>query len=176
MEFVEQLTGPGGEFELREEEVLGTRLPVFANRARSLGEVLARSATHGDRDYIVTASRRLSFAEHAAAVASMAKALRDDLGVRPGDRIAINAANSPEWIISFWAAIAAGAVAVGYNAWWTAQEIEYALGHTEPKIVIADEKRAAQISREVVSIERDVPSLTSRYPGAELDRKSTRLN
>lgn len=169
MEFVEQLTGPGGEFEMREEDVLGTRLPVFVNRARSLGEVLARSASYGDRDYIVTASRRLSFAEHAKAVASMAKALRDDLGVRPGDRVAIDAANSPEWIVSFWAAIAAGAVAVGYNAWWAPQEVEYALGHTEPKIVIADEKRAALIFRDVLSVERDVPSLMTRYPDAELD-------
>jgi acyl-CoA synthetase (AMP-forming)/AMP-acid ligase II len=169
MEIVRKLTGPGGEFELREEDVLGAQMPVFANRARSLGEVLARSAAHGDRDYIVTASRRLSFAEHAAAVASMARALRDDLGVRPGDRIAINAANSPEWIVAFWATIAAGAVAVGYNAWWAPREIEYALGHTDPKVVIADEKRAALISEDVLTIEKDVPSLTGRYPGAVLD-------
>ncbi|TDC93350.1 class I adenylate-forming enzyme family protein [Actinomadura sp. 7K507] len=169
MEIIRKLTGPGGEFELREENVLGTPLPVFANRARGLGEVLARSAAHGDRDYIVTASGRMSFAEHAAAVASMARALRDDLGVRPGDRIAINAANSPEWIVSFWATIAAGAVAVGYNAWWAPQEIEYALGHTDPKIVIADEKRAALISEDVLTVERDVPSLMARYPDAELD-------
>ena len=169
MDGIAKLTGPGGEFELREEEVLGTRLPVFAGRARSLGEVLARSAAHGDRDYLVTASRRLSFAEHAAAVASMAKALRDALGVRPGARIAINAANSPEWIVSFWAEIAAGAVAVGYKAWWAPAELEYALGHTDPKIVIAHEKRAALISEDVLTIEKDVPSLMARYPGAELD-------
>ena len=169
MEILGKLTGPGGEFELREENVLGVPMPVFANRARSLGEVLARSASYGDRDYLVTASRRLSFAEHAAAVASMARALRDDLGVRPGDRIAIDAANSPEWIISFWAAVAAGAVPVGYNAWWAPREIEYALGHTDPKIVIADARRAELISEEVLTVERDVPSLTARYPGAELD-------
>ncbi|WP_246178232.1 class I adenylate-forming enzyme family protein [Actinomadura decatromicini] len=169
MEIVRKLTGPGGEFELRTEDVLGARLPVFANRARSLGEVLERSAAYGDRDYLVTASRRITFAEHAAAVASMAKALRDDLGVEPGDRIAINAANSPEWIISFWAAIAAGAVAVGYNAWWAPREVEYALGHTDPKIVVADEKRAALTSEDVLTVETDVPSLTRRYPGADLD-------
>ncbi|MFI0367878.1 class I adenylate-forming enzyme family protein [Actinomadura sp. 1N219] len=174
MEIVRELTGPGGEFELRDEDVLGARLPVFANRARGLGEVLARSSAYGDRDYLVTASRRLTFAEHAAAVASMAKALRDDLGVRPGDRIAINAANSPEWIISFWAAIAAGGVAVGYNAWWAPREVEYALGHTEPKLVIADAKRAALTPpgnsvAAVLTVEADVPSLTSRYPGADLD-------
>ncbi|TDE27414.1 class I adenylate-forming enzyme family protein [Actinomadura sp. 6K520] len=169
MEIIQKLTGPGGDFELRDEEVLGARLPVFANRARDLGEVLARSASFGDRDYLVTASGRLSFAEHARRVASMAKALRDDLGVRPGDRIAINAANSPEWLVSFWAAIAAGGVAVGYNAWWAPQEIEYALGHTDPTVVIADEKRAALISENVLTVETDVPSLTSRYPDAELD-------
>src|SRR5690606_6341583 len=126
MESVEQLTGPGGDFEMRAEDVLGARVPVFVNRARSLGEVLARSASHGDRDYIVTASRRLSFAEHARAVASMARALRDDLGVRPGDRVAIDAANSPEWIVSFWAATAAGPVAGRHHARRAPQEGRHA--------------------------------------------------
>ncbi|MFB4300849.1 class I adenylate-forming enzyme family protein [Actinomadura sp. NTSP31] len=171
MEIMQRLTGPGGAFELREEEVLGTRLPVFAGRARSLGEVLARSAGFGDRDYIVTATRRLSFAEHAARAASLAKALRDEHGVRPGDRVAIDAANSPEWIIAFWGAIAAGAIAVGYNAWWAPREIEYALGHTEPALVVADAKRAAQMpaGTRVLTIEEDVPALAARYPSAPLD-------
>ncbi|KAB2383609.1 class I adenylate-forming enzyme family protein [Actinomadura montaniterrae] len=171
MEIMQRLTGPGGEFELREEEVLGTRLPVFAGRARSLGEVLARSAALGDRDYIVTAARRLSFAEHAAQAASLAKALRDEHGVRPGDRVAIDAANTPEWIVAFWGAIAAGAIAVGYNAWWAPREIEYALGHTEPKLVIADAKRAAQMpaGTRVLTVEEDVPALAARYPSAGFD-------
>ena len=169
MDIIKELTGPGGDFELRDEEVLGTRVPVFVNRPRDLGEVLARSASFGDREYIVTASGRLSFAEHARRVASMARALRDDLGLRPGDRVAINAANSPEWILSFWSVIAAGGVAVGYNAWWTRREVEYALGHTEPAIVIADAKRAARTPATVLTTEDDVPSLTSRYPDAELE-------
>ncbi|MFI6517645.1 class I adenylate-forming enzyme family protein [Spirillospora sp. NPDC050679] len=173
VEIMQRLTGPGGEFELREEEVLGTRLPVFAARARSLGEVLARSAAHGDRDYIVTARTRLGFAEHAARAASMARVLRAEHGVRPGDRVAINAANSPEWITAFWAAIAAGAVAVGYNAWWTRHEIEYALGHTEPKVVVADAKRAAltpaRPGTRLLTVEQDVPEMALRHPGEEPD-------
>ncbi|MWA00683.1 AMP-binding protein [Actinomadura sp. LD22] len=171
MEIMQRLTGPGGEFELREEEVLGTRLPVFAGRARGLGEVLARSAAFGDRDYIVTADRRLTFAEHAAQAASLAKALRDEHGVRPGDRVAIAAANSPEWIVAFWGAIAAGAIAVGYNAWWAPREIEYALGHTEPAVVVADAERAARMptGTRVLTIEEDVPALAARHPSAPLD-------
>ncbi|MBE1530772.1 class I adenylate-forming enzyme family protein [Actinomadura algeriensis] len=170
MESVQRLIGPGGEFELREEEVLGTRLPVFANRARDLTAVLAASAAHGDRDYIVTADRRISFAEHAARAASLGRALRDDHGVRPGDRVAINAANSPEWILAFWGVLAAGGVVVAYNAWWTPAEIEYALGHTEPVLVIADAERAARTTgARVLTVEDDVPALAARYPDATPD-------
>ncbi|WP_433411925.1 class I adenylate-forming enzyme family protein [Microtetraspora malaysiensis] len=165
-----RLTGPGGDFELVEEDVLGARMRVYKNRARSLGEVLARSVRFGDRDYIVTADGRLSFAEHAAQVASLATALRDEYGVRPGDRVAINAANSPGWILSFWASVAIGAVAVGYNAWWSRREVAYAIGHTEPALIVADAKRAALVEDggTVLTIEDDVPRLARRHPGAVL--------
>ncbi|MEV8637939.1 class I adenylate-forming enzyme family protein [Streptosporangium sp. NPDC051023] len=169
-----RLTGPGGEFELAEEEVLGSRMQVFKNRPRNLGEVLAASAGFGDGDYIVTAQERLSFADHAAQVASLAKALREEYGVGRGDRVAIDAANSPAWIITFWAAIALDAIAVGYNAWWSRREIEYALGHTTPKVVVADAKRTALIRQigqnlpAVLTIEEDVPRLARRHPGAVL--------
>ncbi|WP_239089784.1 class I adenylate-forming enzyme family protein [Sphaerimonospora thailandensis] len=164
-----RLTGPGGAFELAEEDVLGARMTVFKNRRRNLGEVLADSVRYGDRDYIVTATERLSFTEHARQVASLAKALREEFGVRPGDRIAINAANHPGWIISFWAAIAAGAIPVGYNAWWTAREVEYALGHTEPKLLVADAKRAALAAGvTVLTVEEDVPRLARLHPEAPL--------
>lgn len=90
-----RLTGPGGRFELVEEPVLGTRMPVMKNRGRSVGELLTTSLRWGDRDYLVTADRRMSYTEHAAAVAALATALRDDHGVRKGDRVAILAANTP---------------------------------------------------------------------------------
>ncbi|GLW99196.1 class I adenylate-forming enzyme family protein [Microtetraspora sp. NBRC 16547] len=165
-----RLTGPGGDFELVEEDVLGARMQVFKNRARSLGEVLADSARFGDRDYIVTASERLSFAEHLAQVASLATALRDEYGVRPGDRVAVNAANSPAWIVSFWATVALGAVAVGYNAWWSRREVAYAIGHTEPVVLIADAKRAEPVEGDVtiLTVEDDIPRLARSHPDAAL--------
>ncbi|MFB4319127.1 class I adenylate-forming enzyme family protein [Actinomadura sp. 21ATH] len=170
MEIIQGLTGPGGEFELREEEVLGARIPVFAGRSRNLGEVLARSVRYGDSDYIVTAGDRLSYAEHAALVASLAALLREEHGVGPGDRVAINAANSAGWIVAFWATVATGAIAVGYNAWWTRPEIEYALGHTEPKVVFADAKRAARMPAgpAVLPVEEIAATARTRYPDAEL--------
>ena len=171
MAAVTRLTGPGGPFELAPEEVLGVRMTAFRNRAGNLGEVLAASPAHGDRDYLVTMTQRLSYAEHARAVASLATALREDYGVRPGDRIAINAANQPGWIVSFWAAVAVGAVTVGCNAWSTRREVGYALGITEPAVVIADARRAALAggTAPVLTLEDDIPRLCRRYPEAGLD-------
>lgn len=164
-------TGPGEPFELVDEEVLGARMPVFRNRRKALHEVLADSVRHGEHDYIVTADERLTFAGHAALVASLAEALRTDYGVRKGDRVAVAAANSPEWIVTFWAAASIGAVVVGFNAWWSRRELAYGMGHVRPAVVIADAKRAALIDDPqvpVLTVEEDVPSLARKYQEAAL--------
>jgi acyl-CoA synthetase (AMP-forming)/AMP-acid ligase II len=163
------LTGQGAPFELVDQDVLGSRMPVFTHRARSLGQLLHESLAHGDRDYVLTATQQLTFAEHASQVASLSAALRDDYGVQPGDRVAIAAANSPEWITAFWATAALGAVAVGFNAWWAPGETAYALGHVEPKVVVADAKRARLMGDAVVlSVETDLPRLARQSPGQAL--------
>jgi acyl-CoA synthetase (AMP-forming)/AMP-acid ligase II len=98
--------------------------------------------------------RRYTFAEHEKLVASAAAALKERFDVEPGDRVAILAANCPEWIISFWATVSLGAICVGLNGWWTENEIRYAVGHSRPKVLIADRKRAARITGAL-----DVPML-----------------
>lgn len=168
---VSRLCGPGGEFEVVEQDVLGVRMPVFADRERRLVDLLAAS-TGLDREYLVTADRRISYAEHAAAVASLAHELATAYGVGPGDRVAVLAANSPEWVIAFWACASLGAITAGYNAWWTTPEIEYALGHSAPKVLIADAKRIARLPASVgipvLSIESDLPAAMSAHPTAAL--------
>lgn len=165
------LTAPGAPFELVEEDVLGSRMPVFRHRRRSLGQLLHESVAFGDGHYLVTADEQLSFPEHAARVASLAAALRDRHGVRPGDRVAIAAANSPAWITAFWATVSLGAVAVGCNAWWTRPEMTWALGHVTPKVVVADGKRAALLEGSevpVLTVEQDLPRLVEQLAGAQL--------
>lgn len=166
------LTAPGGEFEIAEQDVLGVRTPVFVHRHRSLGQLLAGSAGWGDRDYLVTPTRRIGYAAHASAVASLARGLQQHHGVTRGDRVAILAANSPEWIVAFWATVSLGAIAVGYNAWWTPAEIDYALEHATPTVLIADAKRRSRLGVRpvlpVLDIERDVPAMMSEYDDAAL--------
>jgi len=170
---ITNLTAPGQSFELVEEDVLGVTLKVFKNRTRSLGALIAESTRHGDHEYLVTTDRRISYAEHAQRVASLAGALQQHYGVRPGDRIALSAANSPEWVIAFWASVSIGAVVVACNAWWSAREHRYALALTEPRLVIADAKRAAALTDldvPVLTIESDVPELSGDSQDLDLPR------
>ncbi|MCA9509327.1 MAG: acyl--CoA ligase [Myxococcales bacterium] len=164
--------GPGAPFEISEETVLGERLPVFARRPRSLRDLLAGSAAHGDAEYVVHGDRRISYAENVELVARLARALREQHGVGPGDRVAILAANCPEWILSFWAVVSLGGVAVALNGWWTRDEIEYGIGLAEPRLLIGDAKRLARLEGDdpgvpVVRIEDDFGALLAGPP-AEL--------
>jgi len=168
-----RLIGPGGPFEIVREEVLGAPMSLFRSRPLSLRELLEGSIARGDADYIVCGERRISFREHATLVASVAAALRERYGIGPRDRVAILAANCPEWIISFWASVSLGAVAVGLNGWWKRDEIVYGLEHSEPKLLIGDEKRLARIAGidvgiPVVEIETGFEELTSFRSGAAL--------
>ena len=167
------LQGAGAPFELATEDVLGQPLRVFKNRARSLRELLARSAAFGEKEYVVYEDRRLRFDQHLAAVGSVAAALRDRYAVQPGDRVAIVAANCPEWLIAFWAATSLGAVAVGLNGWWAGDEIRYGIADSDPKVVIGDRKRLARLDGAdpgvpVVEIERDFAALLAHAPEAPL--------
>ena len=171
-----QLLAPGAPFELAEEEVLGERVLVFANRARSLRDVLVRAREFAGAEYMVfrdgEQERRYTFGDHEKLVASAAAALRDRFGVGPGDRVAILAANCPEWIISFWATVSLGAICVGLNGWWAEDEIRYAVGHSKPKLVVADRKRAARITGDlgvpILVVEDGFDDLLAAYPDAEL--------
>ena len=172
-QIVAGLTGPGGPFQLDREDVLGNPASVFSSRARALHELLAASVEHGERTYIATAERRISFAEHARLVASLAQELRTTYGVRPGDRVVIAAANSPEWIMAFWATVSLGAISVGLNAWWSAREMAHGLELSRPVLVVADAKRAALLEGEhlpVLSIEEDFARLAGLHPDAPLPR------
>ncbi|MFC9474395.1 class I adenylate-forming enzyme family protein [Nocardia sp. NPDC056952] len=167
------LTAPGAPFEMTVEPVLGVPIPVLAHRRANLRELLEHSRTWGERDYLVTEDRRISFTEHAAAAGALATALAARYGVGKGDRVGILAANGPDWVIAFWAAQCLGAIPVGYNAWWAPPEIAYGLGHTTPTVVIADAKRAALLAETgtdlpVLTMDEDLPALIAEFGGGEI--------
>jgi long-chain acyl-CoA synthetase len=81
----------------------------------------------------------ITWAEYAERVARVAAGLRT-LGVEPGDRVAIHAENRPEWLLADLAAEGMGAVSVGIYPTSPAAEVEYLLGHSEAKVLIAEDE------------------------------------
>lgn len=176
-EVEQQLLGPGSPFELVDEVFLGETLRVPANRTRILRDLLVNSVNFGDQEYVVATDgvteRRITFAQHERLVASVAKAFADKYGVGKGDRVAILAANTPEWIISFWAATSLGAIAVGLNGWWSGLEIEQGLADCEPKLLVADRKRLDRLQGRdpgvpTIVMEDDFAALEQYAPEAPL--------
>ena len=49
--------------------------------------------------------------------------------------------NYPEWINSYIAVTSIGAVAVPLNSWWTGEELEYGVTHSESSLFIGDDER-----------------------------------
>ncbi|HET6875345.1 MAG TPA: AMP-binding protein, partial [Acidimicrobiales bacterium] len=114
----EQLTGPGGPFEVEVVDIRGVPTRTWKNAAPNLRTILERSLSHGDKPFIVYEDERMTFEQHYARAASFARLLVGELGVEKGDRVAIAMRNFPEWPVAFWGAAAAGAVVVPLNAWW----------------------------------------------------------
>ncbi|MCH2170220.1 acyl--CoA ligase [Myxococcota bacterium] len=170
---ISNLTGPGGPFEIVEEEVLGERVKIFKERAGSLREVLEKSAAQGDAEYLVCGERRITYQQHLELVGSLARALSDRYGVGPGDRVAIAAENHPEWIMTLWASLSLGAIVAAFNGWWARDEMLYAIEHAEPKVIIGDRKRLARmegaaVTVPIVEIESEFQELLEHAPGAPL--------
>ncbi|WP_457031963.1 class I adenylate-forming enzyme family protein [Kitasatospora sp. P5_F3] len=120
--------------------------PRYLRAPRTLRELLDATLTHGDRPFLIADSGRYTFAEHHGAAASLATHCLGAYGLRRGDRVAIAMHNLPEWQIAFWACQLAGLVAVPLNAWWTAEELAYALDDCTPGLVIADPERAERVA------------------------------
>ena len=105
------------------------------------------------------------------------------LGVGPGDRIAIYAANSLEWVVAYLGVLRAGGCAVMLNPDYHSAEAEHILRDSDPSFVIADEPRAAiatRLGRRVVPVgdlpradTPPMPQLTPESPAAILYTSGT---
>lgn len=164
-EAVAFLTAPGMPFELTEQEVLGRPTTVFAQlppTMRSLFDMLR--ARPVDDVYLVYEDERWTNGDVIRSMDGIAAALVDRYGVKPGDRVAIDMRNYPEWVTAFGAVTSIGAIAVSVNAWWTGPEIEFGLVDSGAKVLIADRERVDRIWRRLPDL--GVQAIVVRSEGA----------
>ncbi|HKW73721.1 MAG TPA: AMP-binding protein [Candidatus Dormibacteraeota bacterium] len=105
------------------------------------------------------------------------------LGVGGGNRVALYAANSLEWVFAYLGVLRAGGCVVLMNPDYHVAEAEHILSDSEPALVIADRPRAAVIrglGLETVLVDElprgtsaETPALTPESPAAILYTSGT---
>jgi long-chain acyl-CoA synthetase len=89
---------------------------------------------------VIEGDTRVSYSEFHRDANRIASALVS-AGVRPGDHVALCAPNSYAWLVFYFGALKAGAVAVTFSHLLTKDELSRTLADCEPKILFtADEK------------------------------------
>jgi len=138
----QQLTASGAPFEVvtRDE---GPR--YFAKAPQDLVSAVQAGRQFGERPFLVWQAQRFSYAGFYAAVDQLTAQLVRNMGIQPGDRVAIAMRNRPEWVIAFVALVQAGAVPVPLNSWGLRDELLHALEDSQPRWLVCDAARLAQV-------------------------------
>jgi long-chain acyl-CoA synthetase len=71
----------------------------------------------------------------------------EDLGVQPGDKVAILSANMPNWGVAYFAITFMGAVSVPLLPDFTVSEIENIINHSETKAIFISEKLVTKLDQ-----------------------------
>ncbi|MES2536749.1 MAG: AMP-binding protein [Pseudomonadota bacterium] len=88
-----------------------------------------------NRQFLTDYQRSWTYASFRHDVRTTAKGLHG-LGVRPGDKVGILMGNQAEWLLTAFAVVTLGAVAVPVNTWWRARELQHALELAEVSTLI----------------------------------------
>jgi long-chain acyl-CoA synthetase len=101
--------------------------------------------------------REIDYAGYWQGVATAGMALRE-LGVEPGDRVAIHSENRVAWVWTDLGAQGIHAASVGLYPTNPEAEVEYLLGHSEAKVLIAEDQE--QVDKALAVADR-LPTLST---------------
>ncbi len=115
--------------------------------------------------------RALSYGDMLTRSAQLAHALAR-LHVRPGDRVAVQVEKSPEALMLYLACVRAGAVFLPLNTAYTLAELGYFFGDAEPRLVVCDPARAADIATLAAKSGADTATLGRAGEGSLMELAS----
>ena len=110
-------------------------------------DALARDvAARGAHPFVVHEGRRVTYAELDRLSSRAARALAA-LGVARGERVTLALGNSVEYLVTAFGILKAGAVLNPLNPALGAAELDYIVGHAEPRVVVTDAGHAETFRR-----------------------------
>lgn len=133
------LIAPGAPFEMVTPDDGQPR--YFRHAAHDLLQVLDAGRIHGEREFLVWQTQRLTFNQYYEQVDRLAEQMVVRFGLKPGERVAIAMRNQPAWLVAFAAILRCGAVCVPLNSWGLRDELQYALQDSGACLLLCDEAR-----------------------------------
>jgi fatty-acyl-CoA synthase len=133
-------------------------------KSRTLGDLLDEIAgIQGDAEAIVWRETRLSYADWREETDRFARALLS-IGIKPGDRVGLLAANRPEWLIAAFAVAKIGATTTAISTFSTPRELAWILEHScAVALISVGEVRG----RRFIDVLRELcPEIMSAAPGS----------
>ena len=103
----------------------------------TLGDLLDElAARHPEKEAIVFGRQRISYKNLQDKANTLACSLID-LGVKPGDRVALLAPNRPEWIIATFAIAKIGAITSAISTFSTPTELSWTLKNCSSQVFVS---------------------------------------
>ncbi|MEX0340261.1 MAG: AMP-binding protein, partial [Arenibacterium sp.] len=146
---VRHVTTTNPTYKVGKADIRGVTYPVFESIPKHTRDLLQAAddiQTSAAGDYLVFGDERWSYAEFCHDINRMAHALSSDLGVVKGQPVAMAMRNCPEMLILMMAITSIGGVVVFLNAWWTTEELDYALRDSGAALVFADAERVRRLT------------------------------
>ncbi len=104
-------------------------------------------AGQGDRPCLLSPSETLTYAELNERVNRIANVLTRDLGLVPGNRVLLRAANNPMMVAAYFAVIKAGGIVVATMPLLRAKELVYPLAKAKIALALCDTRLADEMEK-----------------------------
>ena len=98
-----------------------------------------------------------TFATHAERVLRLADAMHSELGVKPGDRVAVMALNGHQYLELYHACFLSGAVVNPLNLRLAGKELQFILADSGTEVVVVDAFFADHLARNIAEVRADLP-------------------
>ncbi len=142
-EAIATISAPGQPFEVVERVADGVTNRVFKNAPATVRDFF-ESSRGLSATFLVYEDEEWTFDEVMKEVDALAFALVNHFDIKVGDRVGIAMRNLPEWVVSFAAILSVGAISVSLNAWWTEDELDYAINDSGLSLLIGDSERISR--------------------------------
>jgi len=132
---------PEFKFELPE-----LQYPARMNCATELLDEVVK-AGHADRTVLLTPHERWTYRQLLERANRIARVLTGDLGLVPGNRVLIRAANNPTFVACWYGVVKAGGVVVATMPLLRAREISVILHKAQVKLALCDERLGEEMEK-----------------------------